>query len=181
MFLFWVKIGLKLGFKVLTSFSLIWELTTKTGIEKKKQRTKRVFTWKPEAGSQGIKQILFIGSSCSSSHMGLMLLAPLVLLLTEGCYSSPLAFTSFLLLLLLFFHYYSSLFIAITYSFFDCYNSSLIITFLSLLLLLFSHGVVLKMGCENRLLLYIWELPYLKTGWVWIFLITWSVLISPKK
>jgi hypothetical protein len=92
-------------------------------------------------------QFWFIGSSCSSSHMGLLLLAPLVLLLTEGCHSSPLAITSFLLLLLLFFHYYSSLFIAITYSFFFlaaiillslllfslyCYSSSHMVLFFAL-------------------------------------------------
>ncbi len=35
---------------------------------------------------------------------------------------------------------------------------------------------------ENRLLLYIWKLPYLGTGWVWKYkLITWPILTNPKK
>jgi hypothetical protein len=37
-----------------------------------------------------------IASSHSSSHLGLLLLPPLILLLTWGCYSSPLASVLFL-------------------------------------------------------------------------------------
>jgi len=67
--------------------------------------------WKPESSSQDLKQTWFIGSSCSSSHMGLLLLAPLVCFLTWGCFSFPLAMTFFsltsiTLLPLLFFSLY---------------------------------------------------------------------------
>jgi hypothetical protein len=64
--------------------------------------TEWVFTSQPKSGPQGLEQIWFIGSSCSSFHMGLLLLALLALLLAWGYYSSPLAITFFLLLLLLF-------------------------------------------------------------------------------
>ncbi len=63
--------------------------------------------------------VSFIGSSCSSSHVELLLLAPLDLLLTWGCYFFHVVITFFLLLL------FTLLFTVITHLF--------------LLLLLFSH------------------------------------------
>ncbi len=91
------------------------------------------------------------------SHMGVLLLALVILLFIQGCYSSLLAITFFLtLFILLFFRYYFSLFIAITllplllfslychYSSLYYYYSFLIaLILLFFLLLLFSHGVAL--------------------------------------
>jgi len=128
--------GCTSGWNPILRFSPMWEPTRKTGIGNvlKKRRTEWVFTWQPKSDSQGLKQIWFIGSSCSSFYMGLLLLALLVLLLSGGYYSSPLASTFFLLLLLLFFHYYYFLFITLL---FTAIILSPVITFLSLWLLLF--------------------------------------------
>jgi hypothetical protein len=117
--------------------------------------------------------------------MGLLVLAPLVPLLTWGCYPSPLATTLFLFLLLLFFHCCSSLFIAIILLFTAITLLFIIITLFPLLLffscwcyssrmvlLLYSFNEIIellklilinenlnnqcvKTGCENWLLLYI--------------------------
>jgi hypothetical protein len=87
-----VKSRLKISFKV---FTLV-----RTGCENRNRNFKIVFKKELDGFShenpksiqfQGLKQIWFIGSSYSSSHMGLLLLPPRVLLLTWGCYSSPLA------------------------------------------------------------------------------------------
>ncbi len=85
--------GWKLSWKLVLRFSPMWEPTMRTRTGKKhlwKERTQWVFTWKPKSSSQGSKQIWFIGFCCSSSYMGLLLLALLVFLLIWGCYSSLL-------------------------------------------------------------------------------------------
>jgi len=85
--------GWKLSWKLVLRFSPMWEPTRRTRTGKNhlwKERTGWVFTWKPKSGSQGFKQIWFIGFCCSSSYMGLLLLALLVFLLIWGCYSSLL-------------------------------------------------------------------------------------------
>jgi hypothetical protein len=107
--------------------------------------------------------VQFIGSSCSS-HLGLLLFS--------CCYYFfPIALILFLLLLL-FSH-------AVALS---VWWSHLIINYLIIKKILINekfNNQVVKTGCENRLLLYIWESTYLRTGWVWKK--TWSVLTSPKK
>ncbi len=109
--------GWKSGLKQILKFSPMWEPTRWTQIFNffnfflKNQ----IFIWKPESSSQDLKQTCFIGSSCSSSHMGLLLLAPLV--------RFSLGAATLLLLLLHFSSYF--------------YCSSCIIILLSLLPLLF--------------------------------------------
>ncbi len=91
--------------------------------------------------------VSFIGSSCSSSHLGLLLFS--------CCYYFfPIALILFLLLLL--FSHGVAL---------SVWWSHLIIK-KKLINENFNNQVV-KTGCENWLLLYIWEPTYLRTGWVW--------------
>ncbi len=80
--------------------------------------------------------VSFIGSSCASSHLGLLLFSCCYyLFFSYNYYSSPMIVLLFLLLLL-FSHYYSSLFIAITFFplllFFSCcccYFSCMVLLF----------------------------------------------------
>ncbi len=69
-------------------------------------RIEHVLSWNSDSVLRVF--VSFIGSSCSSSHKGLLLLAPLDLLLTWGCYFYHVVITLFPLLFFFSCCYYSS-------------------------------------------------------------------------